>query len=170
MELIDIVDKTGKAIGYIKERSSQLEEHEFMLVTHIWIRNHNDLYLVQQRARSKETDPLLWSITSGFVACGETSLDTVSRELGEELAVYVKNNNINYVTRLFPKKGYKHIVDLYLIEMNISINEVMLQSEEVETIDYWSKEEIMEKANKRIFYNFNLMYDNYFNYIFSKED
>lgn len=166
MELIDVIDENGNQVGYIKERCSNLGDDEFALVVHVWIKNNEGKYLVQQRAKTKVTDPLLWSITAGFVGCGETSLETVNRELEEELSITTNLDEVNYVTRLLPKDGYKHIVDIYMIDKNINYDDIMLQAEEVETIDYWDKEEILNNVKDNVFYDFNLMYDNYFEYIF----
>ena len=166
MELIDVIDENGNQVGYIKERHSNLCNDEYALVVHVWIKNEDGKYLVQQRAKTKLTDPLLWSITAGFVTCGESSLETVNRELEEELAVTTNLDEVTYVTRLLPKDEHKHIVDIYMVDKNINYDEIMLQVEEVEAIDYWSKEEILNKVNEKVFYDFNLMYDNYFEYIF----
>ena len=165
MELIDIVDKNGNGVGYIKERHSHLSDDEYALVVHIWIKNKEGKYLVQQRAATKLVDPLLWSITSGFVASDETSLETVNRELYEELSVIANLDEVSYITRLTPKLGYKHVCDVYLIEKGITLDDIMLQDEEVNAIDYLTKEEILDKVNEGVFYNFNQMYDNYFDYI-----
>lgn len=166
MELIDIVDTNCNKIGCIKERYSKLDNNEYALVVHVWIKSEDGRYLVQQRAKTKVVDPLLWSITSGFVTAGESSLETVNRELEEELTVTTDLNEVSYVTRLLPKEGHNHIVDIYMVDKNINFDEIMLQVEEVEAIDYWSKEEILNNINDKVFYDFNLMYDNYFDYIF----
>ena len=165
MELIDVVDKNGNSAGYIKERHSHLKDNEFALVVHVWIKNSEGKYLVQQRASTKLVDPLLWSITSGFVASDENSLETVNRELEEELSITVNLDEVSYMTRLFPKDDHKHVVDIYLIEKDITPDDVMLQAEEVNAIGYWTKEKILQKVDEHIFFDFNTMYDNYFDYI-----
>jgi len=166
MENIKIVDKLGNYLGYQKERHAHLIEGEYANVVHIWIVNSEGNFLVQQRAATKEVDPYLWSITAGFVNGEEESLETVKRELREELDESLQANEIQHVFRLFPKEGCQHIVDVYVLRMDIDLNTIMLQVEEVNDIAFWPKEKILQNITTGVFKDFGTMYEDYFEKVF----
>jgi len=169
MEYITIVDKNGNPLGYHKERHDDLIDGEFAIVVHLWIINSKGEYLVQQRAASKKVDPFLWSITAGFVNEGENSLETIKRELREELDEKLIPNSIDHVYRLFPKAPCQHIADVYILHMDVDLDTVMLQVEEVNDIAFWTKEKILENKQNNIFKDFGTMYDDYFEKVFGVE-
>ena len=166
MEYITIVNKEGKSLGYHKERHDTLIEGEYAMVVHLWIINSKGEYLVQQRSASKEVDPFLWSITAGFVNEGENSLDTIKRELREELDEKLMPNSIDHVFRLFPKDGCNHIADVYILHMDVDLDTLMLQVEEVNDVDYWTKEKILTNKQTGVFKDFETMYEDYFEKVF----
>lgn len=166
MEYIDILDAGGNNLGYTKLRTDELEENEYARVIHIWIKNSNGLFLVQQRASYKKVDPNLWSITAGFVNANETALTTVRRELMEELSYELDETKIKHVATLFPTGKRNHIAEVFLLSEDIEVDDVMAQVEEVQAVCYMSKEHILESVELGTFNNFNDMYENYYSKIF----
>ncbi len=166
MEIIDVLDIKGQKLGYTKPRVEPLNDNEYALVIHLWIQTNDGVYLVQQRSESKKVDPLKWSTVAGFVMADENSFDTLKRELMEEFGYTPNISNFNFYKRFFPKEGNKHIADVYFLYEDISIDEIMLQAEEVADAKYLSKEEIKQQVQEGTFNDFNLMYDNYYEHIF----
>lgn len=127
MEKVDIYNNKRQKTGKIRERHSLLKG-EYRISSHIWIVNDNKELLIQKRALTEKRFPGKWSQTGGGVITEETSLDTVKRETKEELNLNINDNEIFYIGSYTRKKD---IVDVWLVEKNVNINEVKLQEEEV---------------------------------------
>lgn len=166
LEYIDVLDSQGSKKGYTKLRTDELEYDEYARVIHVWIKNEKGLYLVQQRADCKKVDPNLWSITAGFVNAHETMIDTVRRELMEELSYDLDESKLIHICTEYPTSPRRHIAEIFLLNENISLDEVMAQTEEVQAVCYMSKEEILEGVEVGSFNDFNNMYDGYYDRIF----
>ena len=50
MELWDIYDRNRNKTGKIIKRGERMLEGEFHLIVHIWIKNSNNEFLIQQRS------------------------------------------------------------------------------------------------------------------------
>ncbi|MET6992040.1 NUDIX hydrolase [Sediminicola arcticus] len=89
-ELIDILDTQG---NYISKRLMKSEVHKkglFHPTVHIWFYNKNGEILIQQRAASKETHPLLWDVSvAGHIGAGENIELSAIREISEEIGLNV---------------------------------------------------------------------------------
>lgn len=166
LEYIDILDKNGKSRGYKKLRADELNSAEYARVIHVWIRNDKGLYLVQQRSKYKKVDPNLWSITAGFVNSGEEAITSLRRELMEELSYNLDESKIKHIFTLYPTGDKNHIAEVYLLTENIEADYVMAQVEEVQSVCYMSKDQILEHVELGTFNNFNNMYEDYYSKIF----
>ena len=87
MELCDVVDQSGNRTGRVVTRGTKLAFGEYYLVVHVWIRDENDHYLIQQRALHLASSPGIWATTVGYVLAGEESITGAIREVKEELGV-----------------------------------------------------------------------------------
>lgn len=91
----------------------------------------------------------MWTTsTSGHLASGDTSITGAIRELSEEIGLNVNETELEY---LFTVKEHtvhnngtlinNEIIDVFLINKNVKIEELKLQKEEVSDIKYISLEE-----------------------------
>ena len=125
---------------------------EFHSVVHVCIFNSNGEMLIQQRQPFKQGWPNLWDITCGGSAvAGDTSQQAASRELFEELGIHYDFESMRPQFTINFERGFD---DYYLIDYDIDLNELTLQTEEVQAVKWASKEEILEliKLNKFIPY------------------
>ena len=81
---------------------------------------------------------------------GEFGRQTIIRECKEELGIDVKENEIKYLissTSVYEKNNYsnKHYDECYLILKDVDITKLKLQKEEVSDVQYFSKEELLER-------------------------
>ena len=86
---------------------------------------------------------------AGIMKPGESAEETVIREVKEELGVDISNAPYAFVgstTRYF--KNCPDIVDVYIFELDVSIENVVIQKEEVNDVKWMTKEEIMEIYNQ----------------------
>ena len=118
------------------------------MVENVWIKNKNNELLISRRAENK-SHPLMWETTSGSVLLSEESMEAAVRETKEELNVDLdksKGKLIGSAKRYF--EGCNDILDVWLFESNVSLNNIKLQKEEVCDCMWASSEKIKELYNK----------------------
>lgn len=148
MEYWDLYDENRRKLNKIAVRGSVLNDNEFHLVVNVWIKNNNDEFLISKRSKNKP-HPLMWETTGGSVLLGEKSIDASIREAKEELDVDLDESKgilIGSEKRYF--EGCNDIIDVWLFESNVSLNDIKLQQEEVCDCMWANKEKIKELYNK----------------------
>lgn len=143
MELVDLYNNKREYLNKICERGN-ITVGEYSLSVHVWILEGDKLWL-QKRSKDKKIFPNLWEQSGGGVIHGETSLEAVKRETNEELGIELKDSEIKYVGSYI---RVKDIVDVWIVEKNISSEDIKLQIEEVESIKLVSFDEIEAMINK----------------------
>ncbi len=149
MELVDLLNNGKELIGETCERNS-VPEGKYRLSIHIWIVNDKNEILIQQRSASRKMFPNMWTNTGGACIAGETSIETVFRELKEELNVIPNIDNLELIAFYKRKKDY---VDVWLLRQNINIKDLKFNDNEVQaakwvSIEEWKKLLIEEQAVK----------------------
>ena len=94
MELLDVYDNNGNVTGKTiirGDKNAVLNDNEHIAVAVIFIENENGEFLIQKTSQEKGG---LFSSTGGHVDSGETPLVTIKREVKEELAYNVDNDQI----------------------------------------------------------------------------
>lgn len=139
MELEDLYDKKiNKLNKSIRRRVDKIPEGCYIMMSYAIIKNNGKYLLEQATARSNNT----LAIPGGHVLAGEDGLTGLRRELKEELNL--ENITIKHLdTVIYPYNSY--IFNIYLIEDEIDINSIYYDSNEVVSINWYSKEEILRK-------------------------
>ena len=141
MELLDVYNDDGKKTGRVVERDSDLssfKEGEHIAVAIIFIENHHHEFLIQKTSKEKGG---CYSSTGGHVVHDEDPIDSIKREIEEELGIDVKKESIidlGYLSFDFP------IRFIFYLKKDISIEDIVLQKEEVENVSYMSEEKIKD--------------------------
>lgn len=81
-----------------------MPEGKYRLSIHIWIVNDKNEILIQQRSASRKMFPNMWTNTGGACIAGETSIETVFRELKEELNVIPNIDDLELIASYKRKK------------------------------------------------------------------
>jgi len=97
MEICDVVDKFGNRTGRIVERGTELSTDEFYPVVHVWIKDEDHNYLIQQRALHLKSAPGVWCTTVGYVMSGEKSVEGAIREVNEELGLQLLPSHLQRI-------------------------------------------------------------------------
>lgn len=148
MELWDIYDINRNKTGRTMERGP-VPEGDYHLVVHVCIFNSKGEMLIQQRQYYKEGWPNLWDISVGGSAVqGDSSQSAAEREVKEELGIKLDLSNIRPHFTINFDRGFD---DVYLIEKEVNIGDLVLQEEEVQAAKWATKEEILEKIEKQEF-------------------
>ena len=123
-----------------------------------FIKNKEKLYLIQKTSKEKGGK---YSSTEGHVVHGELPIDTIKRELQEELGINTCDDDLKLIVT-FKYLSKNCIFNVYLINLDIPLNKIILQSEEVEKVEYLTTTEI-EKIidNSNFFESHVYIFNNY---------
>ena len=136
MEFLSIYDNNKQKTPKKIQRGVKPKENEHILITIIIIENNDNKYLVQKTSKEKGND---YAFTGGHVTYNETSEDAIIREVKEELGIDISKERIKYVADI--ELGIP-FMDIYSLKDDIKLKDIMLQEEEVESLNYLTKEEI----------------------------
>jgi len=152
MEFWDALDKEGnlthKTIN--SEDEAALREGIYHLGADVWIINSENKILIQKRSLKKKNQPGVWAMTGGSVIKGETSLEAIKREVKEELGIEL---DINKAIKIKHYRIDNVLLDEYVVEQNIDLNNVVLQEEEVCEVRYATYSEIESLLKNKNFIN-----------------
>ena len=156
MELLDVYNDKAEKTGRVVERGTDkttFKKGEHIAVAIIYIENSKGEFLIQKTSKRKGGH---YSSTGGHVDHGEEPIDSIKREVKEEIGINIDNDNIvslGYLNVDFP------IRFIYYLKKDIDLKDIHLQEDEVESVSYMSKEEInnliesglMHKAHAKVF-------------------
>ena len=101
LELFDVRNPDGTVSGIVRERGVVHSDGSPHATSHVWIVRKNQKsgfdVLLQKRSKNKDSNPGCYDISSaGHVAAGDDYLESAVRELGEELGIYVKPEELKF--------------------------------------------------------------------------
>ncbi len=167
MEKVDIYNRFRECTGITKGRK-EVESGEYRISTHIWVRDLEGRILVLKRSEQEDKFPGMWAQVGGGVVAGDTSKETVIKECMEELNLTVEENNMYYVGSYTRTRD---IVDVWLVEQEVNVDELVFQEEEVADAKLVTMEEFDNMIEKGIVVpSINPSYDLMKNYLKQYKD
>ena len=147
-EIFDVYTRDGEYLGTAPKSVCHSKNPGFYhKPVWMWIINSKNEILVQKRASCKKTCPDLWENCGGHVDAGESMIHGAIREVYEELGVKTKESD--YITLCeFTLDITFEIATIYLLKLDLDINEFKLRKEEVSDIKWLSFDEF-----KKLFYS-----------------
>ena len=139
MEYLDLYDINGNLTGESilrEEDKSNVPEGKYIKLVLIFIQNSDNKFLFQRTSISKKH---VIATTGGHVQAGQTSKEAVINEVSEELGIDITNEDYKFVGSKIFKLA---ITDIYYLKKDIDINNIVLQEEEVESVNWLSIDEI----------------------------
>ena len=159
MELWDIYDKNKKPTGRTMKRNNwHLKDGEYHLTVLGVVAREDGTFLITKRVMTKAWAPGWWEVSGGAAQAGEASYDAVLREVKEETGLDVSNAQGGY---LFTYKrenlgeGDNYFVDVYRFVMDISDEDLKLQTEETDGYMFATKEQIKAFAAEGKFLHYD---------------
>ena len=167
MELLDIYDNNAKRTGRTiirGDKTAVLSKDEHIAVAVIFIENSDGQFLMQKTSAEKGGK---YSSTGGHLNSGETALETIKREVMEELNLDIYKDNIIDLGYLLYDQPLRYV---FYLKKDVNINELKLQLEEVESVQYVSVEEVMNMIEQdTILKSHGILFEHVLKYLNQKE-
>lgn len=136
MEYLNLYDKEGNLTN---EKGIRGEKTNKLIgIVLIFIENSKGEFLIQKTSPSRDS---VYATTGGHVSYGSTFEETAINEVKEELGIDITNDNIILMNTYIRERVIQKI---FYLKKDISINDITIQEDEVETIEWLSKEKINE--------------------------
>lgn len=145
MELLDVYDNSGTPTGRVVTRGDKavtLSDNEHIAVGVIFIQNRKGEFLIQKTSKGKGGE---YTSTGGHVDSGETPLESIKREVKEELGLNVYNDNIIELGYLLYDRPIRF---MFYLKKDVDIQNLKLQQEEVESAEFMSVDKIKGLINQ----------------------
>lgn len=139
----------------IKNRESiqstdELLEGEYNLVTVAWVYNSKGEFLMQKRASNKRY-PLVYANHGGRAIEGETSKESMVRELNEEIGILINEDEL-ILLRTF--NDDESIFDEYIVLRNIDENQINIDKREVDSCSWFTLEELSDLIDDGVCFDY----------------
>lgn len=153
MEFLALYDDHNQVLAGEKiERSRKLESHpgKYFKIVLVFIQNRDGKFLIQQTSIQKDHE---FATTGGHVQYGVSSLETARQEVLEELGIDITHDDVELYDSLKYDLGY---CDCYYVKKDVKLDELILQSSEVESAHFLTIEEIQNLISEDKFRKGNI--------------
>lgn len=150
MELWEVYDVNRKCTGKVIDRHSdeKLKEGEYHLVVEAIIINFKGEILLNKRSKVKNKYPNMWESTGGSCIKGEKSLQSILREIREELGVIFNESDAIFYKTLRDDNA-KKFKDIWLFRKNLKIKDLRYTDGEVEDSKWVTIDEFEKMINSK---------------------
>lgn len=145
MEILDLYDRDLNLTGSTMIRGEEIPEGCYIRIVVVFIQNSKGEFLIQKTSAVKGSK---MASTGGHFKTGEDSLTTIQTEVVEELGIKIDKSEFEFIDHYFRNCI---VFDVYYLNKDIDLNTLNLQIEEVESVNWCSKEDIKNFINKGIF-------------------
>lgn len=149
MEKRDLYDSNRNLTGETIFKGDKIPEGRYIAVVLVFIQNSEGKFLIQKRSQRKNGK---FATTGGHPKSGEDSLQGIITEVKEEIGLDLNPEDLQLY---FSGKSEEERVfwDNYYLKMDIpNIENLQLQEEEVDSIYWFSIEEIKELIKQDKFF------------------
>ena len=152
-EKFDVLNKYGQFTGKTATRSECHKKGLWHRAVYAFIIDEDFNILLQKRSDKKDLWPNKWDVTvGGHVDAGELGRQALKRECKEELGIDILDSDIKFLvssTSVYKNGNYynRHYDEGYLIIKKVDPVNLKINEEEVSSIRYFSKEELLKRIN-----------------------
>ncbi len=147
-EIIPIIDPSGLVTGRSSRKACHSHPDLLHPVVHLHIIDPYDNLYLQKRSKTKDLLPGRWdTAVGGHVTYGETLMEALFREAGEELSFFDFNPSFldSYIWR---SPNESEMVNIFA---TVTDREIAPDNDEVEEGRWWTRAEIEKAMGKEIF-------------------
>ena len=151
MEKRDLYNEKRELTGETIYKGEEIPDGKYIIVVLVFIQNSEGKFLIQKRSERKNGK---FATTGGHPKSGENSIQGIITEVKEKIGIDIKSEDLQLY---FSGKSDEEKVfwDDYYLKMDISnIENLNLQRDEVESVHWFSVNEIKElKKQDKFFKN-----------------
>ena len=161
MEILDIVDESGRPTGKTVSRETAHREGILHRTAHVWIVRESGggpEILLQKRSEEKDSFPGMYDTSSaGHIPAGEEPLSSALRELSEELGVEALPEQLHPAGtfRIRYEKEFRgrlfrdnEVTTVYVYREPLDIGRLRLQTSEVSEVRWFSLGAVWEEIRR----------------------
>ncbi len=149
MEKRDLYDANRNLTGKTMYKGEEIPEGSYIVVVLVFIQNSEGKFLIQKRSERKNG---LYATTGGHPKSGEDSIHGIITEVEEEIGLDIKPEDLQlyYGGRSDNERVFW---DDYYIKMDVpDIESLKLQEEEVASVHWFSRDEIIDLMKNDLFF------------------
>lgn len=140
----DLYNKDSELTGLTYYKGDSIPEGYYPMVVMIAIQNSEGKFLMQKRVPSKGGD---YGVTGGHPKSGETPYEGIITEVKEELGIDISDKEIiEFNSGCDGVDCYK----MYYTKLDISMDEIVIQEEELSEVRWFSMDELEDMVDKKI--------------------
>lgn len=140
----DLYNKDSELTGLTYYKGDSIPEGYYPMVVMIAIQNSEGKFLMQKRVPAKGGD---YGVTGGHPKSGETPYEGIITEVKEELGIDIRDKEIiEFNSGCDGVDCYK----MYYTKLDISMDEFVIQEEELSEVRWFSMEELEDMVDKKI--------------------
>lgn len=147
-EMLPVVDTNGTVIGQASRAWCHSGQKPLHPVVHLHIINRMGELYVQRRSMEKDLYPGRWdTAVGGHIGYGESIVEALFREAGEELGFY-DFNPVHITSYVFESDTEKELINVFAAVGNFTLHPDLF---EVAEGRFWSMQEIEDHIGKSVF-------------------
>lgn len=148
MEKRDLYDKNRNLTGNTIYKDEEIPDNNYIVVVLAFFQNSEGKFLMQKRSQRKNGK---WASTGGHPKSGETSIQGIITEIYEEIGLSVKPQELDLIHS--GRQDVEHVFfDIYYVKKDFDETNLVLQKEEVESVKWFSYNEVMQLINNNLFF------------------
>lgn len=137
-EYWDIYDENRVFRNRTIRRGDPFKDGEYYVSCEVWFKNSKGEMLVTLRALNKKAGGL-WEFVGGGVLAGETTAQATVREVKEEIGIDIAESELTF---LHEYRQRNYFMDIYLVNKDINIKDLVLDKNETQDAKWVSEKEL----------------------------
>lgn len=152
MEKRDLYDINRNLTGETIYKGEPIPDNRYIIVVLSLMQNSKGEFLIQKRSVQKDGK---YASTGGHVKSGETSIQGIISEIKEEIGLNVQENELELI---YTDREDKEQVffDVYYLNKDFDIADLVLEEDEVESVEWASLDRIKQLINDGFFWKIML--------------
>ncbi len=147
VEKRDLYDINRKLTGETIYKGELIPPNNYIIVVLSFIQNSKGEFLIQKRSLQKDGK---YALTGGHPKSGETSIQGICTEIKEEIGLMVDKNELELIYS--GREDTEQVFfDIYYLKKDFNINDLTLQKEEVDFVEWDSINRIKQLINDGLF-------------------